>query len=271
MASASSPPPLARGTYSRPATTDLRGPCPLVNCLANHGYISRDGRNVRAAELTAAMKEVGLSRALGAVFANPIFLEHWEPGHDAQRPRTLWAKIWYWVRNPWAIAFAAFGMRRPGQEDSMGVACLDLTQLALPGVVEHDISLTRRDYAQGDNLTIQPDLAAQLIASSSDGGKTLSAQDLAELRKRRIEEQKQVNPTAKYGSLQHGIGCTEIALVLNVFGDGERVPCDYARAIFVEERLPRQEGWTKRRWWTLGLLELARASGKIKKLVGLQI
>jgi hypothetical protein len=272
-------PSLKRGEYSPSTASDLRSPCPLINSLANHGYISRNGREIHASELTAAMNEVGLSKVLGAVFANPIFLEHKEPKttteqqkKDAsQNSRSFLGYIWYLIRNPWAILFSAFGMRNQGQKDSMGKICLNLDQLALPGVVEHDISLTRLDYAQGDNISRQPDLIKDLLASSSDGGKTLTMEDLIVLRRRRIEKQREDNPALNYGPLQHQIGCTEIALILHVFGNGKSVPCDYVQAFFKEERLPYQEGWTKRRWWTLGFIELGKSVGKVKKLVGITV
>ena len=220
------------------------------------------------------MKEVGLSTALGAIFSNPIFLEHKEPKTAAemrkkaasQRSHSFLGYIWYLIRNPWAVLFSAFGMRRPGQEDAAGKKCLNLDQLGLPGVVEHDISLTRRDHAQGDNLSRQPDHSEDLVASSSDGGHTLSAEDLAALRRRRIEKQKEVNPGLVYGPLQHQIACAEISLILDVFGDGSKVRCDFARAFFQEERLPLQEGWKKRRWWSLN-----RTIGKVKQLTGIQV
>ncbi|KAI0469663.1 Chloroperoxidase [Xylariaceae sp. FL0804] len=263
--------PLAKGTYCSSTSSDIRSPCPLINCLANHGYIPRDGRDVRASELAAAMNEVGLSTALGAVFSRPIFLEHQtsdqSSGSVPNKSTSLWGAMWYYLRNPWAILFSMFGMRRPGQTDTMGKRCLNLDQLGLPGVVEHDISLTRHDYHEGDNIKLQPDLLKDLLASSSDG-KALTGEDLAGLRKRRIEKQNEVNPSLNYGSLQHMIACTEIALVLNVFGDGKQVPFNYARAFFQEERLPTEEGWRKRRWWSLGFVELGRTVSWIKELVG---
>ena len=278
MSSSASPP--AKGTYAPSTASDLRSPCPLINCLANHGYISRDGRNVHADALTRAMYEVGLSAGLGAVFANPIFLEHQVALRPAERgatasttppkSRSFLGYLGYLLRNQWALLFSAFAMRRPGQTDAAGRRSLDLDQLALPGVVEHDISLTRRDHQQGDNLSRQPDLVRDLLAASSDGT-TLTAADLAALRRRRIEKQKEVNPGLTYGPQQHQVGCTEIALVLDVFGDGKQVPCEYARAFFQDERLPRQEGWKKRRWWMLGFLELGRTVGKVKELVGVKV
>lgn len=55
------PPLLRKGEYYPPTTADRRSPCPVVNALANHGYIPRDGRNVRSTELYAAMAELGVS------------------------------------------------------------------------------------------------------------------------------------------------------------------------------------------------------------------
>jgi hypothetical protein len=164
-----------------------------------------------------------------------------------------------------------FGMRRWDQKNGNGRAVLDLDQLALPGVFEHDISLTRRDYLQGEgNNAPQPDLFENLLACSKDG-KTLTMEDFAALRKRRIERQLDDNPGLHYGSLQHQIACSKIALVLDLLGDGKSVPCSYARAVFQEERLPNEEGWKKRWLWTLGFRELATTASKIEALVGLKI
>ncbi|KAM3456881.1 hypothetical protein MY3296_001539 [Beauveria thailandica] len=34
------------GQWAPPGHDDFRGPCPMMNTLANHGYIPRDGRNI---------------------------------------------------------------------------------------------------------------------------------------------------------------------------------------------------------------------------------
>ena len=262
----------ARGVYAPSTTSDLRSPCPLVNCLANHGYIARDGRNVHANELQAALNQVGLSTALRTVFAHPIFLEHTDPKSAASKPPTsFWQNLWYLICNPWAILFSGLALRRPGQKDARGKSCLNLDQLALPGAVEHDISLSRRDCTQGDNHSPQPDLIKDILECSSDGGQTLSMEDLSALRRRRIHQQLEVNPGLTYGHLQHEIACVEIALVLKVFGDGQKVRSDYVRAFFQEERLPIQEGWKKRRWWSIGFVELVGTARRVKKAIGIEI
>ncbi|KAH7134734.1 Chloroperoxidase [Dactylonectria estremocensis] len=261
--------PLERGKYARSSPGDLRGPCPMINCLANHGYLPRDGRNVRVSDFTSALNEVGLSAVLGALLSNPIFLEHKETEKDglATESRSFFGQLWYLACNPWGIAFGEFGMRRPGQVDSTGERVLNLDQFSLHNVVEHDISLSRLDYDQGDNHSIEPDLVNGLLASSSDG-KALTMEDLAALRGRRIEKQKEDNPNLIYESKQHDLACAEIALLLKVVGDGDQVHSDYARAFFREERLPIAEGW-KKRATSIGLLELKQTTDKVKKLIGL--
>jgi len=265
------PSKLARGTYAPSGPDDKRSPCPLINSLANHGYISRDGLDIHPNELNRAMNEVGLSKALGAFFALPIFNEHQDPKTAALRKKPgLLARLWAFIRNPWVI-LAAFGLRRRGQVDAKGKKVLNLDQLALPGVIEHDVSLTRRDHQQDEgNLALQQDLVEDLLASSKDG-KVLTMEDLGALRKRRIQRQLDDNPGLQYGHIQHLVGCTEIALVLDVFGNGKSIPCDYARAFFQEQRLPVKEGWKKRWWWTLGFMELFTTVDKVKSVIGLRI
>ncbi|KAK5080998.1 hypothetical protein LTR05_008315 [Lithohypha guttulata] len=262
---------LSRGTYAPAGPTDTRGPCPLVNCLANHGYINRTGRDIRASDLNTAMNVVGLSAALGAVFAFPIYNERLDRNvAKLDRRRGFLARLWYLLRNPWSI-MSNFGLRRRKQVDGQGTKVLNLDQLATPGIIEHDVSLTRRDHTQKPgNIAPQSELVEDLLASSSDG-KTITIADLAALRKRRIQRQLDENPDLQYGALAHQIACTEIALILDVFGNGSSVPCDYARAVFKEERLPIREGWTRRYWWTLGFYELVGTMNKVKSLVGLQV
>ncbi|GJJ12612.1 hypothetical protein Clacol_006855 [Clathrus columnatus] len=42
--------------YRRPTGSDIRGPCPALNTLANHGYLPRDGKNITAKDLLKALE-----------------------------------------------------------------------------------------------------------------------------------------------------------------------------------------------------------------------
>ena len=120
---------LQKGIYHPLSKTDLRSPCPLINRLANHGYISRDGRDIRAKELYTALDVTGLSRMLRWGFAYGSLVEHFD-----NSPTGFWA----FFRNRFAYFLMKFGMRPPGQKDSSGIPYLNLDQLALPGAVEHN-------------------------------------------------------------------------------------------------------------------------------------
>lgn len=44
-------------SWQPPTPTDRRSPCPMLNALANHGYLPRDGKDVSLADLVTGFKE----------------------------------------------------------------------------------------------------------------------------------------------------------------------------------------------------------------------
>lgn len=256
----------AVGEYIPAGPGDKRSPCPMINSLANHGYLPRNGQGVLAHDMKAAMTEAGISKTLGATFVNTVYNVH--QTKEQRSKVSFLSRVYNTVRDPWTL-LSTFGMRRPDQKDSAGRPVLDLDQLALPGAVEHDISLTRRDHAQKEgNLAPQKDLIEGLLASSTDCN-TITITDLAGFRKRRIETQQDVNPQLNYGALEHELGCGEIALILGVFGDGKSAPYEYVKTFLKEERLPIAEGWKRRKWWSLGLVEVKIIAIRVKTLIGM--
>jgi len=274
---------LSRGTYSPPTPTDIRGPCPMLNALANHGYIPRDGRNILAGEITSALHDaIGISTFVTTMFTLPIFFVHQDSPQPSDSLPSLWKSALNYLKHP-TLIFRQWGMRRPNQtHPATGKRCLNLDQLGMKGVIEHDISLTRRDRAQGDCISPQRDLIEALLACRADGdnenndgrqndAENLSIRDLAEYRRRRVAAQKEENPEAVYGRLQHSFACMEIALLVGTFGDDDEVRKDLVRVFLQEERLPFREGWDWRRrkagWWggrRLGILRLGRLSKLVR-------
>ena len=160
-------------------------------------------------------------------------------------------------------------MRAKGQVDAAGHACLNLDELNRHGAIEHDVSLSRRDFAQGDNHSVQPDLVAELLACASNGI-DMSVGDFARLRAQRTEQQRRDNPGLELGGVQDAMGLGEVALMQMVFGErsgGWSVPVGYMAAVFGEERLPVEEGWRRRWWWPVGFVELTAQARKLGRLV----
>ncbi|KAK6343260.1 hypothetical protein TWF730_010856 [Orbilia blumenaviensis] len=262
MENIETPTPLKRGEWKRPEPTDLRGPCPVINSLANHGYIARDGRNITADELLKAFQEelgLGIDVSLGLI--KPPFTIHTqeagaegsEGGKEAPQGyfHGFLSKL---PKIPTPTSESNVGLRNPGQVNEKGEPVLNLDQLRRHGAIEHDVSLVRRDFAQGDNTTTDPDLLRDLLASASDdgkGGKIFTIQDFARFRNQRLEQQKRDNPKLNFGLREAVLAFGEVALFMSVWGaksisEYDRLPYEYAKAVFGEERLPYQEGWTKR-------------------------
>ncbi|WYZ36134.1 hypothetical protein EsH8_XI_000017 [Colletotrichum jinshuiense] len=243
------------GKYVRSPDSASRSPCPVVNALSNHGYIERDGKKIYMADLTAAMRQVGMSPLLGSIFAVPTYFEYHNPDKAyLQPPVSVWRKYLGYLMNPYTY-FSYFGCWNPQQYDERGKKYLNLENLASHGAIEHDISLSRRDYAQDQgNNKPQKDLIDDMINCSHDG-ETLTIDDLARFIKARIKQQLNDNPDLVYGPAQHQVNCGQIALMMGCFGNGQTISVKYVRALFVDERLPFKEGWTKRTWWSMGVYE----------------
>ncbi|KAH7018579.1 putative peroxidase [Microdochium trichocladiopsis] len=257
------------GEYARGPAGASRSPCPVVNALANHGYINRDGRKISMSELNASMRYVGMSPLLGSIFAIPTYYEFHNPEKAyLQPPVSAWSKFWGLLKDPYSY-FSYFGCWNPGQiNPDTGRKYLDLENLAAHGAIEHDISLSRRDIAQKEgNNAPQPDLIRELLESSFDG-ETMTIEDLGQFIKVRIKQQLHDNPELVYGPSEHQVNCGQIALMMGCFGDGKTIPVKYVRAIFEDERLPIEEGWSKRFWWTMGMVEFFRAVQHLVATVG---
>jgi hypothetical protein len=254
----------AIGEYAKAPADASRSPCPVINALANHGYLERSGRRIYLKDLNASMKHVGMSPLLGSVFAVPTYFEYHNPAKAyLKKPVSIWQRVWSLIKNPY-VFFDFFGCWKAGQVSEDGRKYLNLVDLASHGAIEHDISLSRRDVGQDEgNNEPQPDLIREMVEYSSDG-KVLTIDDLGRFIKARVKRQLVDNPELVYGPAEHQVNCGQIALMMGCFGDGKTVPLSYVKAIFEDERLPFKEGWMKRFWWTMGLIEFF---GAVKNLV----
>jgi hypothetical protein len=258
-------PSLAVGEYAKAPENASRSPCPVVNALANHGYLERSGTKIYMEDLNASMSHVGMSLLLGSVFAKPTYFEYHNPANAyRKKPVGTLQRIWSLIRNPYSF-FDYFGCWKAGQADASGKKYLNLVDLASHGAIEHDVSLSRRDIAQKQgNNDPQQDLIEEMLEHSIDG-KSLTINDLSAFIKARIQRQLVDNPELVYGPAEHQVNCGQIALMMGCFGDGKTIPLSYVRAIFEDERLPIEEGWKKRSWWSsMGLFEFF---GAVKSLV----
>lgn len=224
---------LPEGVWRAPGPDDLRAPCPFMNTMANHGYFPRNGRNITFAMMETKFLEVmGLSPEMTAVLALAALTVA-----DNKTTSTLFD------------IKTTLGTRDPGEVlTTTGAPYINLDQLDRHNAIEHDASLTRRDFAEGDNHNIDPVLLQRWLGASADGN-YLTQEDIAAYRRARFQQQKKVNPDFTFGLQQEAVAFGEVGLVVGLFGKplgNFKVPVPVARALFAEQRLPIAEGWKKR-------------------------
>jgi len=115
-----------------------------------------------------------------------------------------------------------------------GATTFDLADLRKHDAIEHDVSLTRHDFAQGDNYTLQPDMLQALLNDTGDGPAT--AKTFGKSRIRRTKE-----------SESAGVPKLSVKLVfVSVFNWGSAllvlgpsgIPKEDLTTFFTEERSP---------------------------------
>lgn len=134
---------------------------------------------------------------------------------------------------------------------------LDLEDLAKHNKIEHDGSLAHADALPGAKYApsyVDKDRLQQLLDASSDG-QTLTFNDLVSQRAAR-----DAALSKPLDAIHQVITRGEVALTCEVLGDGGRVPKEYIRQWFGEERLP--DGWKKPEC-PVGLIGTTKVSNKV--------
>ncbi|KAK1997467.1 Cloroperoxidase [Colletotrichum falcatum] len=196
-----------------PQANDVRGPCPMLNSLANHGYLPRSGKEISMADLID-----GLGTAL-----------HF----NESLVRTL--------------GTPAFATSTTGNPNTF-----NLNDTAKHDVIEHDGSISRADFAvTGDaktfNETVWAETRGYLEAGASADGK-VDYKTMAAARSKRIATAKATNPQFNLTTSQVTISLGESAVILGTLGQSYSAPAaplEWIKAVFEEERLPFSEGWTR--------------------------
>jgi len=192
--------------YKDPGPNDLRGPCPFLDALANHGYLNRNGRYITWWSATYAIRKIfnfswfmaGLLSAAG-----------WWTG-----VALAWNPLWF-----------------------------DLKQLRAHTsyLVEHDASLTRRDLPD-NNWEPDPTYVDAIIKlASSPAG--VGHEDLA---RHRIELEKKLSYTfslPRHILATGEIGLIVPALGRgSEIPEERRISPDWIRSFFLDARIPAD--WT---------------------------
>ncbi|KAH8586691.1 Chloroperoxidase [Bisporella sp. PMI_857] len=210
-------------SWKPPKPTDRRSPCPMVNALANHNFIARNGLNISLTDFETALSEaVNLDKAATDL-----------------------------------VATVALTTSTTGRNDT-----LNLDDISKHGVIEHDGSLSRADIYFGDNHSFNCSIwnFTKSHFTSSVIDVQTAAQARAATLKRAAATNPEFNLTAaaaRFSLIESALYLS----VFGDAVDGNAVT-KHVQVFFEQERLPYAEGW-KRPNTTLTAASLIGLVGKL--------
>ncbi|KAF9878449.1 hypothetical protein CkaCkLH20_03941 [Colletotrichum karsti] len=200
----------AQHAWQAPGADDRRAPCPLLNSLANHGYLPRTGRDISVDALIEGM-HAGLNLR-----------------EDA--------KLFFRLQGNKALEASSTGDK----------ATFHLDDLNKHDLIEHDASLSRADLFSGDNWSFNQTIFDE--TKSHWPSATISIADAARALVARQESAKKVNPEYHLPLDGYTNSLGQTAMYLGLFGDYDDGNANrtWVEYFFENERLPFELGWTRR-------------------------
>ncbi|KAF8072300.1 Chloroperoxidase [Lyophyllum atratum] len=229
--------------FIAPRRGDLRGPCPALNTLANHGYLPRNGIASFEQIINATTHGLNMDYDLASGLAAFGMLARGNPFLD---------KISIGLDTPLIPPL-------PGKIDG------PITRgLAAHGRFEGDVSMTRQDANIGDNRNFQADLYAKLLSQVAQFGNdsevtgpksVVNERVMAEFKFQRFVDDQAADQKLEYHTGRLVLSYGESSFTLNFFANGTdgvlSVPT--MTSFFRDQRFP--ENWHRRSGaGTIGLI-----------------
>lgn len=197
--------------------SDIRSPCPMVNTLANHGFLPRNGRDVKPNDIYQVLLLLRFTPVLSASFIAFIYSHYNEALPDKSALSTL-----------------GFTNR------------INLNQLRVYDVLEHDVSLTRQDTALFPHNTTLPDpkyinrmvRLVELKNANTQKEGYFTRENEHDARKLRWLESARDNQAFHYPFFQQFTSSFECRVLLDVIGRDGQVRMDHFLSFLQHERIP---------------------------------
>ncbi|KAI6912731.1 Cloroperoxidase [Hortaea werneckii] len=187
---------------------DFRGPCPMLNTLANHGFLPHDGKNFTQEVVTKGLGD-------GLNFAP-------------------------------ALTEIMFKQALPANPDYPNATTFNLDQLNRHNVLEHDASLSRLDAYNGNNHVFNQLVFDETKKYWTEP--VVTAEHIANSKLARMLQSKATNPEYRFTNTTESFSIGEILAPFIAFGDAENatVRRDLTVYFFEHERLPVELGWKRK-------------------------
>ncbi|KAH6897713.1 Chloroperoxidase [Coprinopsis sp. MPI-PUGE-AT-0042] len=191
--------------FIAPGPGDLRGPCPALNTLANHGYLPRDGVASPAQIITAIQEGFNMENSVARF---NTYVNHLLDGN------VLTDLISIGDKTP-----------KTGSDEPPPPALV--SGMNHHGTFEGDASLTRADAFFGDNHSFNPEIFEQFKSYSSQyGGGFYTLTAAAEYLGNRFDQSKRTNPDFNFVGLRHITAFDQATYPFLFFVDGRRTSPD---------------------------------------------
>ncbi|KAI5461921.1 Chloroperoxidase [Mariannaea sp. PMI_226] len=189
-----------------PVDGDVRSPCPMVNALANHGFIPRNGKGITIEDLLDGItKSVNIDQAA----VNPI-------------------------------AQVALHTSTTGNPETF-----NLDDLAKHDVIEHDGSLSRNDAISGDNHHFDPSVWAQTTAFFTDDKISVQTAADARMTRLAAAAAANPQFSLTEAGMRNSVIESALYLTVFSDGNGSATT-KFVNVLFEEERVPYAEGYSRR-------------------------
>ncbi|KAH7104010.1 heme-thiolate peroxidase [Auriculariales sp. MPI-PUGE-AT-0066] len=234
--------------FREPRATDARGPCPGMNSLANHGYISRTGVAEPAEMVTAVQEAYNMGWNIGTFITYASLLVEGNP-----------------LTNLLSIGRHS-DLTGPNPE---GFPKALVGGIATHGPFEGDTSQSRADFYWGDNVAFNESIFDQFLETCDRYDGLYNITSASEMRSQRYWHSRNTNPTFTFDVPRYVTAYAETTFPLAYFNDGRRerqglaADCRQMRSFYEYGRMP--EGF-HRREGSAGMTEVANLITEFKKL-----
>ncbi|KAJ2925958.1 heme-thiolate peroxidase, partial [Candolleomyces eurysporus] len=200
---------------------DIRGPCPALNTLANHGYLPRNGVASPSEIVTAVQEGLNANNKFAILLT---YIGHLLDGNLETDLLSIGLKT------------KRTGPSPPPPAEAGG--------LNVHGTFEGDASLTRGDAFFGDNHNFNQTLFNKFVDFSNKyGGGSYDITVAGELRYSLIQDSISTNPNFTLKNIGYIVAYSISALPINFFVDGRRtdgkLSIPDARSFFKFGKFPR--------------------------------
>ncbi|KAJ6559787.1 Chloroperoxidase [Mycena capillaripes] len=222
--------PDADHPFIAPGPNDMRGPCPAMNTLANHGYISRNGITSFEEIILGTEEAFNLNRDMASNMAAINILTRGNP----------------FVNKISIGGVSPFVPSLPGQIDGP-----ETQGIAKHGRVEGDGSMTRSDVHIGDNRNFNQtlwDMALEQLAKLGDDGPdgpatVFNVQTLTAMARQNLESDQVLDPDFAVPIRRLALVYGAQSLIQSVFANGttQQATKHIITSFFMNQTFP--ENW----------------------------